>query len=170
MTGRPGIGKSTVLKEVIKILQGNGWRVGGILCPEVRINGRRVAFEIVDLLTGERGVLASVNEPSEVVVGRYYVNMRDLDKISLSAIRRLTVEADLTAIDEVGPMEMKSKAFRNLVNEAFTSDKKVIAVIHWALLKNFAPKFPNLRIFEITEHNRNSAANEIVKYLLGGSY
>lgn len=167
ITGRPGVGKSTVLKEVIKVLKGNGWKVGGIICPDVRIEGRRVAFEVIDLLTGDRGVLASINKISDIVVGRYYVNVNDLNKISIPAIVRSMEKADFTVIDEVGPMEMKSEAFRNSVNEVLRSDRKVIAVIHRSLIKDFSSKFPKLRIFEVTEQNRGSIANEIARYLLG---
>ncbi|MCX8182493.1 MAG: NTPase [Candidatus Methanomethyliaceae archaeon] len=169
ITGRPGIGKSTVLKEVIKVLEANGWRVGGIICPEVRTGGRRVAFEIVDLLTGERGTLASTNPSNGPIVGRYYVNMADLDRISVNAINRSLEEADLTAIDEIGPMEMKSSAFRNIVTKALLSDKKIIAVVHIGMVRNITSNFHNIRVFEITEHNRNLIPGEIAKRLLRGS-
>ena len=170
ITGRPGIGKSTVLKEVIKILQGNGWKVGGIICPEVRIDGRRVSFEIIDILSGDRGVLASVKGSGGPMVGRYYVNMSDLDRISLSAISRSLEEADITVIDEIGPMEMKSHLFRDMVTKALSGDKKMIAVVHWGLTRDIASKFRNLKLFEVTELNRNLVAHEITKYLLGGSF
>ncbi|MDH5811644.1 MAG: NTPase [Candidatus Methanomethylicaceae archaeon] len=169
ITGRPGIGKSTVLKEVIKLLKANGWRVGGIICPEVRVGAKRIAFEIVDLLTGERGTLASTTPSNGPMVGRYYVNIGDLDRISTSAISRSLDEADLTAIDEIGPMEMKSGAFRNITMKALMSDKKLIAVVHIGLVRNIVSNFQNMRVFEVTEHNRNRLPGEIVKHFIEGS-
>lgn len=166
ITGRPGVGKSTVLKEVISILKGNGWRVGGIICPEVRAGGRRIAFEIVDLLTGERGVLASTSPTDGPIVGRYYVNMRDLDRISLTAIGRSLEEADLTAIDEIGPMEMKSDTFRNIIKKALSSDRRLIAVVHIRLVNNIKSNFQNLIVFEVTENNRDYISYEIAKHFL----
>jgi nucleoside-triphosphatase len=170
ITGRPGIGKSTVLKEVIKILEANGWRVGGVICPEVRVGGKRVAFEIVDLLSGERGTLASTEPSNGPVVGRYYVNMTDLDRISVNAISRSLEEADLTAIDEIGPMEMKSSKFRSIITNVLSSDKRIIAVVHTTLVRDITLKFQGIKVFEITEFNRNRISGEIAKYFLGGSH
>ncbi|MBC7113868.1 MAG: NTPase [Candidatus Methanomethyliales bacterium] len=169
ITGRPGIGKSTVLKEVIKILEANGWRVGGIICPEVRACGKRVAFEIVDLLSGERGILASTEPSNGPVVGRYYVNITDFERISVNAINRSLDEADITAIDEIGPMEMKSSKFRNIITNVLSSDRRIIAVVHTTLVRDIASKFQSIRVFEITEYNRNHVSGEIAKYFLGGS-
>lgn len=166
ITGRPGIGKSTVLHKVIRLLQDNGWRVGGIICPEVRINGRRVAFEIVDLLTGERGTLASTKPTRGPTVGRYYVNIDDLDRISLNAISRSMAEADLTAIDEIGPMEMKSNSFRNIVTKVLSSDKKVIAIVHLSLVNNITSNFKKIRVFEVTEQNRDEIHQVIARAFL----
>ena len=169
ITGRPGIGKSTVLKEVIKFLEKNGWRVGGIICPEVRVGGRRVAFEIVDLLTGERGTLASTTLSNGPMVGRYYVNINDLDRISVNAIIRSLEEADLTAIDEIGPMEMKSSSFRTIITKTLMSDKRLIAVVHIGLVRNIMSNFQNIKLFEVTEHNRKIIPREIAKHFLEGS-
>ncbi len=48
MTGVPGVGKSTLVERVIDRIVG---RAGGISAREVRIGGRRIGFEICDLLT-----------------------------------------------------------------------------------------------------------------------
>ena len=39
LTGRPGIGKTTVLLKTVKILEEKGLKVGGIISREVRRGG-----------------------------------------------------------------------------------------------------------------------------------
>jgi len=63
VTGRPGIGKTTVLLNATEKLKARGYIVGGMISREVRQNGSRVGFELVDLKTTEKGWLAHINQP-----------------------------------------------------------------------------------------------------------
>ena len=45
ITGVPGVGKTTVVQKVIAILKEKELKVGGISCPEIRVNNIRVGFE-----------------------------------------------------------------------------------------------------------------------------
>ena len=83
ITGSPGIGKTTVLTKVVDILRERGFSVGGMLSREVREDGVRVGFEILDLNSHECGWLAHVNLKTGPQVGKYHVNLVDLPKISL---------------------------------------------------------------------------------------
>ncbi len=166
ITGRPGIGKSTVLREVVNILKNKGWKIGGIICPEVRRNGIRIGFNIIDILSNTSGILASINLYNGPRIGRYYVNINDIERIAIPAIKKSLEEADLTVIDEIGPMELLSKKFYNLIIEILSIDKSILCVIHKSLVKEFSLKFPNIPIFEITEENRSFIANKILNYLL----
>jgi len=48
ITGRPGVGKSTVIAKVVEKLDAN---VSGIQCGEIRNEEKRVGFKIQDLAT-----------------------------------------------------------------------------------------------------------------------
>ncbi len=54
ITGPPGIGKTTILLKTVTILKERGLNVGGMLSREVRENGARVGFEILDLTSEKR--------------------------------------------------------------------------------------------------------------------
>ena len=64
MTGAPGVGKSTLVERAVALI---GGRAGGVSAREVRIGGRRIGFQLSDLLTGEVGTLASVDGPGPKV-------------------------------------------------------------------------------------------------------
>lgn len=167
ITGRPGVGKSTVLREVKNILENNGWRIGGVTCPEIRKNGKRIGFEIIDVASNNKGILASINLLEGPMVGKYRVNLEDLERIAIPAIKKSMEELDLTIIDEIGPMELKSKRFHELVLEALKSDKSIIAVLHRSLVREFSMRFPDVRVFEVNEVNRAYIARDIANYFMG---
>jgi nucleoside-triphosphatase len=74
ITGSPGVGKTTLMEAIQKKVKGRGYNIGGVYCPEIRENNRRTGFGIVDIATGRKGVLASINS-SGPTVGKYHVNL-----------------------------------------------------------------------------------------------
>ncbi|RLF16566.1 MAG: NTPase [Thermoprotei archaeon] len=131
ITGPPGVGKSTAVMRAAEELKRLGLKVGGMTSGEVRRGGSRVGFELTDLLTGEKGTLASVAQPTGPRVGKYRVNLRDLDEVGAKAIARAVDEADVVVIDEVGPMELYSESFKREVKRALDSGKLVLGTVHY---------------------------------------
>ena len=130
LTGIPGSGKSTVVRRCVERLRAGGLTVGGISTPEVRRGGRRVAFEVVDLATGRRGLMASVEINSPYRVGRYGVDVEGFEAIALPALRYAEESCDIICIDEIGRMELYSRAFEEIVRRILSGVKPVIAVVH----------------------------------------
>ncbi len=130
LTGSPGVGKSTIFREITRLLEGMGCRVGGISAPEVRASGRRIGFKIIDLMTGEEGWLAKAGYPSPVRIGRYGVVVDDVVRIGVTALSRAVREADVIGIDEIGPMELAVEELRRAIVEALESGKPVVGVVH----------------------------------------
>jgi len=135
LTGRPGSGKSTIVKRVVDKLREQGIKVGGILTPEVRKGIVRVGFEVVDLQTGEKGTLATTERKTNVRFGKYFIDLDDFERIAIKALTTATEECDVVVIDEIGKMEMFSKAFKERLNQILNSDKNVLAVVHRDLAK-----------------------------------
>ena len=130
LTGMPGSGKSTVVRRCVERLRAAGLTVGGISTPEVRRGGRRVAFEVVDLATGRRGLMASVDIRSPHRVGRYGVDVEGFEAVALPALRYAEESCDVICIDEIGRMELYSKVFEEAVKRILEGVKPVIAVVH----------------------------------------
>ena len=171
LTGRPGIGKTTALSKIVEKLRAEGYKVGGMITFEVRSGGRRIGFKVRDITTGEEGWLARKGSGSGPRVGRYVVDLNDLERIGVSAIRKAVQEADVIAIDEIGPMELYSEEFKNAVTEAFNSGKPVVATIHiradrYPFTRNLKRK---AKLFYLTLENRDKIPeivyNEVKKFL-----
>ncbi|MEM0376933.1 MAG: NTPase [Thermofilum sp.] len=130
VTGRPGIGKTTCVQRTAELLVSRGVRVGGMITLERREGGVRVGFEVRDVAGRRVGTLASVGGGSGPRIGRYVVNLADLESVGVGAIERAMREAQVILIDEIGPMELLSRRFVDAVFAALDSPKPVLATIH----------------------------------------
>jgi nucleoside-triphosphatase len=177
LTGSPGVGKTTVLLRAVESLKSKGYSVGGMVGREVRSCGTRVGFEILDLSNDRRGWLAHVNQKSGPQVGRYRVNLEDLDGIGVEAILKAVENFRVVAIDEVGPMELFSEKFRKAVERAVESRKLVVGVIHWKgrnILIDEVKKREDTELITVTSENRDGLHKTIVEkavdFLMTGAF
>jgi len=157
LTGNPGVGKTTVLMKTVTALKEGGCKVGGVISREVREGGTRVGFEILDLNSSKRGWLAHVNQKSGPQVGKYRVNIEDLNTIGAQAILDAVEDCDVIVIDEVGPMELFSEKFKEATRRALESRKLVVAIVHWKaqdVLIGEARKREDAEIITVTYENR----------------
>jgi nucleoside-triphosphatase len=164
LTGNPGVGKTTVLMKTVKALKERGIHVGGMISREVREGGTRVGFEILDLTGSRRGWLAHVNQKNGPQVGKYRVNMEDLNGIGAQAVTDAVEKCEVIAIDEIGPMELFSERFKEAVRKALESSKLVLAVVHWKAqdtLINEAKKREDAETTPVTLENRESLHKQI---------
>lgn len=169
LTGRPGVGKTSVLLRAVDILKAKEYRIGGIISREVRERGVRVGFEIVDFATGRKGWLAHVNQLTGPRVGKYRVNLSDLNTIGTSSVLNAMKEADIIVVDEIGPMEMLSSDFKEAVMNALESRKIMIGTIHYRTrnpLINRIRAQEDAEILEVTRENRRRLHTVLVGRVL----
>jgi nucleoside-triphosphatase len=125
-----------------------------------------VGFEIVTL-SGRTGTLAHIDLPGPPRVGRYGVNLADLDSIGVSAIQAAIDGDDLVVIDEIGPMEIHSSAFKAAVLEALQSEKPILGSVvrRSTPFGNRVKSQPRVELFEITRQNRDEIADVLLRRL-----
>ena len=158
ITGVPGKGKTTVLSNIVNTLSEIGYKVGGMLSREIRERGKRLGFEILSLGSSGRGVLAHTNQKTGPQIGKYRVNIEDLNRVGVHSITEAIEKRDIIVIDEIGPMELFSGEFKDATQKALDSNKVVIAVIHYkagARLIASAKNRQDAEIFEVTLENRD---------------
>lgn len=154
------MGKTTVCREVAERYGGS---VGGMLSGEVRRDGGRTGFRVEDLSTGETGWLARRDGPGPRV-GSYGVDVDDLERVGVSAIRGALESADLVVVDEVGPMEFTSDRFVEAVEDALEHDGDALFVVHGRSRHPLAKRVrEEARPIEVTRGNRDGLPGEILE-------
>jgi nucleoside-triphosphatase len=117
LTGRPGVRKDDADQATRER--------AGITCrrfdtEEIRQGRERVGFKIVTL-EGEEAVLAHVGFNTTQRVGKYGLDLRVLESIGAEAICAAVRARRIVVIDEIGPMEIRSPVFCDVVNDALDS-------------------------------------------------
>jgi len=125
LTGSPGSGKASLIKQVVADLKG---KAGGFYTGEIRGQGVRLGFRLVTL-DGQETVLAHVDFPGRYRVGKYGVDVDGLEKVGVPALEEAIKQRDVIVIDEIGKMELFSNRFREIVLEAVHSGKPVLGTI-----------------------------------------
>ena len=152
VTGRPGIGKSTLIERIVSRIQKP---VTGFFTREIRDRGKRVGFSIVTL-DGKMGVLAHLDIRGHFRVGKYGVNIEDIEQIAVPSMSP-PGPGVIIVIDEIGKMECFSPLFRRSLLKGLDLENPVIGSI---ALKGIAfiekvKARKDVFLIEITEKNRD---------------
>lgn len=167
VTGHPGVGKTTLVLRVVGAVP---LRCGGMMTQEIRKCGRRVGFLLRDLSTGKEGLLASIHGREGPSLGRYHINLQDLEEIGAGAIERAIEEAELVVVDEVGPMELHSPRFVAAVERALVEAKNLLVTVHRASNHPLAYRLRHGvdHYVRLTQSNRDEKTREVMRLLSGG--
>ena len=161
ITGNPGIGKTTVIKKVIEKL---GKGVIGFYTEEIRKEGKRIGFEMVEIPSNTRYLFASTQKIGNVRFGKYYLNLKPLERV-IKEIEKEEGRENIIIIDEIGRMEFFSRKFRDFIKNLLNSNKTLVATLHRSYKKEFG-KYG--KIFEVTKENRDFLPERIVEILTKG--
>jgi nucleoside-triphosphatase len=159
VTGVPGVGKTTLIRNVCKRLASS--HPEGFYTEEIREGGVRKGFALVSL-DGKRRVLSHVNVKSRHRVGKYGVDVQSFETF-LESLHLKAPAGSLIVMDEIGKMECFSAAFVSLARELLDGAGVVVATV---ALKG--PDFisevkrrSDVVIYEVTERNRDSLAERL---------
>jgi nucleoside-triphosphatase len=163
LTGRPGIGKTTIIRAVIAQL---GDRAGGFYTEEIRGPGGRKGFRLITL-DGQSTVIAHVDFKSRSQVGRYGVKVDAIDQLGAGAIRSAVDRNPIVIVDEIGKMELFSSQFQSAVLKAVSGSKVVLAT---AMLNDepwltALKALPNVTVWEVTKSNRTRMVEQVLRWL-----
>jgi nucleoside-triphosphatase len=124
LTGPPRSGKSTLIEKVVKKIKRPAT---GFFTRELREQGKRVGF-LIETLDGKTGLLAHQNINSNYRVGKYKVNIKDLDQIAVPSMLPSTAD-QIVVIDEIGKMECFSRLFKETLLRVLSGENQVIGSI-----------------------------------------
>jgi len=156
-TSLPGCGKSTIIEKIVHRIDRPST---GFFTREIRDRGRRVGFSIATL-DGKHGVLAHIDIRSRTRVGRYGVNLRDIDAIAVPA---MVPENDRTVVvvDEIGKMECFSALFRQILIDVLDAPNSVVGSIALKgdVFIEAVKKRPDMLLITVSEKNRDYLIEE----------
>lgn len=174
LTGAPRSGKSSLIRTLAKSSSG----AAGILTVERRgADHRRIGFDLQAVLclpgrplqVMEQTPLARLAEPAALKVGRYGVQPAALE-LAVHALDGAMHEGVLVVIDEIGPLQICSPAFREAVDRCLDSRCSLLGALsaqedpYLAAIR----RRPGVRVLEVTHQNRAHLAEGLSNWLRQG--
>jgi nucleoside-triphosphatase len=160
IVGRPGIGKTTLMKRLVQSLRRAP--IDGFLTEELREREQRMGFWLSPL-DGRQVLLAHRRMEGGVRVGPYRVNVAVLEETAVAVIRRGIRHAFVLFLDELGRMELSSRAFEAAVQEAFDRGPCVVATAGLSPLPflNALKRRKDVELVPLSASNRGVVEEEL---------
>jgi nucleoside-triphosphatase len=165
LTGRPGAGKTTAIREAVK---GLDIRIGGFYTEEIRHGASRTGFRLATF-DGRTAVLAHADFPGLPRVGRYGVHLDALSDIAVPSLYNAIESADLIVVDEIGKMELLCQEFVDALGLASRSAKPLLGAILSAPhpVADVLKASPFVRIQVIRPETQHAVLSELREWLRG---
>jgi len=164
LTGPPRCGKSALIEKIIRQIDKP---LTGFFTREIKEKGQRVGFSIITL-DGKGGILAHKESKSKMRVGKYGVNIDELDRIAVPSI--IPSKADqIVIIDEIGKMECFSPLFRETLIKTLDSANPVIG----SIAQKGSPFIEKVKerkdvlLVPVSEENRDSLPADLSAQIFG---
>jgi len=158
ITGRPGSGKTTLIKKAARMLQ--PFHPVGFYTEEICEHGERVGFQLVSL-GGQTRMMSHVDFAGSFRVGRYRVDVEGFERFVVSLP---FMAASHVVIDEIGKMECLSEQFQRLVTAILDRDVTCMATIalHGTGFIESVKQRPDITLFAIDRGNRDDLATVLL--------
>jgi nucleoside-triphosphatase len=165
ITGLPGIGKTTLIKQLVYELA--RYRPVGFYTEEIRHKGERKGFQLVGL-DGKKSILAHLFIDSPYQIGKYRVDVTAFDSF-LDSLDIPEPGGGIVVIDEIGKMECLSVKFVRMIQELLDSKNIIIATIAHTDggIKGKIKERDDVRLFKMNLENRDRIKFEILEAVGG---
>ena len=124
VTGRTGTGKTKVINTLYYRLSSENISMGGILTRDIRKYGKRTGIEIMNISTGITFELADIDRKIGPRLQKFRINKDNIDNLIIDELYQSSTKAELLIIDMIGPMELFSNKFCDLLQSLLNEDKK----------------------------------------------
>jgi nucleoside-triphosphatase len=167
ITGLPGVGKTTLIRELVKHLAEHN--PAGFYTEEIRdAQGTREGFRLVTLC-GRQLVLSHIRHPGPYRVSRYGVDVHGFEQLLAELDLRHT-QSRLIMIDEIGKMECLSRKFEEEVTRLMDAPNVLVATVALkgeGFIRQVKNR-PDCRLVTVTRENRDSLVNDLLSEVQHG--
>lgn len=162
ISGNQQQGKTSYVADVVKVLKGKGFKVGGFVAPGIFENNRRVSFEIMDVKTGFSMPLCSVFENGGERIGTYTFSEEGLNFGKRLLDPENLQDIDFVVIDEIGPLELQEKGWSSSIEKLMLSGGhfKLIWVVRRPVIESVLKKF-RVKDFNLIDISTVSVADAL---------
>ncbi len=165
LAGKPGIGKTTIIRKVADELKKSGPLVG-FLTEEMRYSGKREGFKIASF-DGEIEIFAHVDFETRHRVGKYSVDVRALERVVKRSLSNPAESAPIV-IDEIGKMECFSRPFVEQMESFIEEGRLLIATVaHTGTgFIQRVKKCPTADLWTVNADNRDEMPERVLQWLV----
>ena len=162
LTGRPGIGKTTVLRAAARNLA--GFRLRGFYTEEIRAGSVRRGFRLITC-EGEEAVIAHIDLPPPRV-SKYGVDVAALDRFA-ARLHDVRDRRAVYLVDEIGKMECMSAVFVEAIKRLLESGHPLVATVaqRGAGFINDVKRLPDAELWTVTHASRDLLPARIVTWV-----
>jgi len=155
LTGDPNSGKTTALAAWVESYRQEGLKIGGTLAPAQWQGHQKIAYDIVDVATGQRHIMASLRPLEDAEYwGRFWFSREGI-RLGEEALMRLNTDWDVGIVDEAGPLELAGGGLgRGLRHVLAHPPQNLIIVIRTSLIK------PVTQAFGISHYQSRSRTSQ----------
>ncbi len=164
ISGKQREGKTTFLKEILKLLEKNGTSFDGIIAEGIDIDDKRMGFQVKYLSSGKTYQLADRNLKSDLEFGRFKFDNQVFNELNEQLKK---TNANYIILDEIGPLELKGKAWADSLEYFLSKQQPMIWVVRKSIL-NEVIKYWNItqaQVFDINKYSPEKVVHALQKQL-----
>jgi len=161
ITGKKGIGKSTLLNKIINIV---GCALGGFVQGK-EFTDEKISYKIISLYNPKQNYTIGIYDKKKAYLN---TDINIFNVVSEEILQRCLNSGDLIILDELGFMEENSEVFKNSIFKILDSNKPVLGVLkecNTDFVRNIKMR-KDVQVIRIDEINRNLMEKEIIKILV----
>lgn len=167
LVGRPGVGKTTVVRRTAERLVEAGLEVAGFYTEETRDESdRRRGFRGVPLVGDDPVPIADVDLEGGPRVSRYGVDVEAVDRLAEACLDP-GGGGDVVLVDEIGKMECLSDLFVDRVRALLDAGRPVLATVGpgGEGFREEVRRRDDVELWRVTEGNRDALPRQLVERL-----